>query len=147
MVITSIQDKTNTELWASQTVAVGLGRSRTQSTWLLCEAVGCGTVAGELGQYTIWDFVVAPVHRAPVLPAELAARVRFSCFPSEFLRSEGNISSVSTYTLYLHTSHVSSVHWHILFPTTLCSWNCITEFSVPQGILWFGSIMYEIRRN
>lgn len=51
MVITSIQDKTNTELSASQTVAFGLGRSHTQSTWLLCEAVGCGTVAGELGQY------------------------------------------------------------------------------------------------
>ncbi len=102
--------------------------------------------AGELGQY-ISGTVVSLIHRVPDLPAELVAVSDSPGFPPEFLRTGGNIPSVSAYTPYLPTSHVSFVLQYVLFPTSVHSWNWITEFSVSRGIFWLGSVMFEIRTN
>ncbi len=76
--------------------------------------------AGELGQY-ISGTVVSLIHRVPVLPAELVAVSDSPGFPPEFLRTGGNIPSVSAYTPYLPTSHVSFVLQYVLFPTSVHS--------------------------
>lgn len=65
----------------------------------------CEKLAGRwsTGSVNIQDFLyVSLLHRAPVLPAERVLMSDSAVFRSEFLRSEGNIPSVSTYTHCLH---------------------------------------------
>ncbi len=81
----------------------------------MCEA------RGRTGSVYIWDFVVSPIHRAPVLPAELVAVSDSPGLPPEFLRTGGNIPSVGTFALYLPTSRLSFVLQYVLFPTSVRS--------------------------